>query len=139
MEKVLDNTLTEKSKDNAERKTKMKMKLTVGEEDNRKEIETAAENSRLRGELDKLRSQLPQAAIIIQQPAQDFPDRERLSLLSKLEKAETRVRTLEKQLEENSKRWGRQKQDMLTRLREHNYGLERTLSTVAHDLPLKSV
>ncbi|XP_071261245.1 coiled-coil domain-containing protein 33 isoform X2 [Salvelinus alpinus] len=133
MEKLLDNTLTEKSKDNAERM----VKPTVGEEDNRKE--TAAENSRLRGELDKIRSQPPQAAIIIQQPAQVFPDRERLSLLSKLEKAETRVRTLEKQLEDNSKRWGRQKQDMLTRLSEHVYGLDRTSSTIAHDLPPKNV
>ncbi|XP_042183534.1 uncharacterized protein ccdc33 [Oncorhynchus tshawytscha] len=134
MEKLLDNTLAEKSKDNAERKMMMKMKPT-GEEDNRKEIATAAENSRLRGELDKIHSQPPQAAIIIQ-PAQVFPDRERLSLLSKLEKAETRVRTLEKQLEDNSKRWGRQKQDMLTRLSEHIYGLDRTSSTIAHDLPL---
>uniref|UniRef100_A0AAZ3RQ10 Coiled-coil domain containing 33 n=1 Tax=Oncorhynchus tshawytscha TaxID=74940 RepID=A0AAZ3RQ10_ONCTS len=152
MEKLLDNTLAEKSKDNAERKMMMKMKPTgetgvfserkmmmkmkpTGEEDNRKEIATAAENSRLRGELDKIHSQPPQAAIIIQ-PAQVFPDRERLSLLSKLEKAETRVRTLEKQLEDNSKRWGRQKQDMLTRLSEHIYGLDRTSSTIAHDLPL---
>ncbi|XP_055766082.1 coiled-coil domain-containing protein 33 isoform X2 [Salvelinus fontinalis] len=137
MEKLLDNTLTEKSKDNAERM--VKMKPTVGEEDNRKETATAAENSRLRGELDKIRSQPPQAAITIQQPAQVFPDRERLSLLIKLEKAETRVRTLEKQLEDNSKRWGRQKQDMLTRLSEHLYGLDRTSSTIAHDLPPKSV
>ncbi|XP_055766086.1 coiled-coil domain-containing protein 33 isoform X5 [Salvelinus fontinalis] len=138
MEKLLDNTLTEKSKDNAERM--VKMKPTVGEEDNRKETATAAENSRLRGELDKIRSQPPQAAITIQQPAQQvFPDRERLSLLIKLEKAETRVRTLEKQLEDNSKRWGRQKQDMLTRLSEHLYGLDRTSSTIAHDLPPKSV
>ncbi|XP_029607831.1 coiled-coil domain containing 33 [Salmo trutta] len=140
MEKVLDNTLAQKSKDNAERKTMMmKMKTTVGEEDNRKGIETVAENSRLRGELDKIHSQPAQAAIIIQQPVQVFPDRERLSLLSKLEKAETRVRTLEKQLEDNSKRWGRQKQDMLTRLSEHIYGLDCTSSTIAHDLPLKSV
>ncbi|XP_038840209.1 coiled-coil domain-containing protein 33 [Salvelinus namaycush] len=137
MEKLLDNTLTEKSKDNAERMVKMK---PTGEEDNRKETATAAENSRLRGELDKIRSQPPQAAITIQQPAQQvFPDRERLSLLSKLEKAETRVRTLEKQLEDNSKRWGRQKQDMLIRLSEHIYGLDRTSSTIAHDLPPKSV
>ncbi|XP_064858838.1 coiled-coil domain-containing protein 33 [Oncorhynchus nerka] len=135
MEKLLDNTLAEKSKGNAERKRKMK---PTGEEDNRKEIATAAENSRLRGELDKIHSQPPQAAIIIQ-PAQVFPDRERLSLLSKLEKAETRVQTLEKQLEDNSKRWGKQKQDMLTRLSEHIYGLDRTSSTMAHDLPLKSV
>ncbi|XP_052369651.1 coiled-coil domain-containing protein 33 isoform X13 [Oncorhynchus keta] len=135
MEKLLDNTLAEKSKGNAERKRKMK---PTGEEDNRKEIATAAENSRLRGELDKIHSQPPQAAIIIQ-PAQVFPDRERLSLLSKLEKAETRVRTLEKQLEDNSKRWGKQKQDMLTRLSEHIYGLDRTSTTIVHDLPLKSV
>eukprot|EP00063_Salmo_salar_P051109 XP_014025944.1 PREDICTED: coiled-coil domain-containing protein 33 [Salmo salar] len=138
MEKVLDNTLAQKS--NAERKTMMMMKMkATGEEDKRKEKATVAENSRLRGELDKMHSQPPQAAIIIQQPVQVFPDRERLNLLCKLEKAETRVRTLEKQLEDNSKRWGRQKQDMLTRLGEHNYGLDRTSSTIAHDLPLESV
>ncbi|KAJ8417598.1 hypothetical protein AAFF_G00224410 [Aldrovandia affinis] len=113
--------------------------LSTGEEDRRKEIESvlAAENSRLRVELEKLRLQPP--PIIIQQPMQDtFPDSEKLSLLSRLEKANTRIRTLESQLEENSRRWGRKKQDMLTRLSEHDHGFARTSTMILHDLPLKS-
>ena len=41
-------------------------------------------------------------------------------------------------LEENSKRWGRQKQEMLTRLSEYKCGFARTSNTILHDLPLVS-
>ncbi|XP_062318331.1 coiled-coil domain-containing protein 33 isoform X5 [Osmerus eperlanus] len=105
MEKVLDNKLTEKNKENSERELRERgrkttwKRSTAGEDDSRKaEIESAlaAENSRLRGELEKMRQQ--QAPIIIQQPPQDaFPDKEKLSLLSQLEKVESRVRALETQ------------------------------------------
>lgn len=139
MEKVLDSKLTEKNKRNSERK--QMEKLPKGEDDTRKaetESALAAENSRLRGELEKMRHQ--QAPIIIQQSAQEaFPNKERLRLMSQLEKAELRVRALETQLEVNSKRWGRQKQEMLTRLSEQNHGFARTSTTILHDLPQKSV
>ncbi|XP_067090005.1 coiled-coil domain-containing protein 33 [Osmerus mordax] len=147
MEKVLDNKLTEKNKENSERELRERgrtttwKRSTAGEDDSRKaEIESAlaAENSRLRGELEKMRQQ--QAPIIIQQPPQDaFPDKEKLSLLSQLEKVESRVRALETQLEENSKHWGRQKQEMLTKLSEYKCGFARTSTTILHDLPLEGV
>ncbi|XP_064191639.1 coiled-coil domain-containing protein 33 isoform X1 [Anguilla rostrata] len=140
MEKVLDNKLRGKNKENAEKSKQGKK--PAGEEDNRrKEIESvlAAENSRLRAELERLRLQpLP---IIIQQPMQKqvvFPDSERLSLLSQLERANARIRTLESQLNENSRHWGKEKQDMLTRLSEQDHGFTRTSSMILHNLPLKS-
>ncbi|KAI1889468.1 hypothetical protein AGOR_G00163180 [Albula goreensis] len=138
MEKLLDSKLKGKNKENTEKSKQVRKQ--AGEEDSRrKEIESvlAAENSRLRMELEKLRLQPP--PIIIQQPMQTqeaFPDSEKLSLLSQLERANTRIRTLESQLEENSRRWGKEKQDMLTRLSEHNHGFTRTATMILHDLPL---
>uniref|UniRef100_UPI003AADFB6A coiled-coil domain-containing protein 33 n=1 Tax=Centroberyx gerrardi TaxID=166262 RepID=UPI003AADFB6A len=135
MEKALDNKLAERNKQNGEKK--LAVKKQRGETDGRKEqMESAlaAENARLRGELEKTRQQ--PAPIIIQQLAQTIPDMERLSLLSKLEKAEARIETLETQLEESSKLWGRQKQDMLTKLNEHRHGFARTSTTILHNVPL---
>lgn len=42
------------------------------------------------------------------------------------------------QLEENSKSWGRQKQEMLTKLSEHRHGFVRTSTTILHNIPLVS-
>lgn len=39
------------------------------------------------------------------------------------------------QLEENSKLWGRQKQEMLTKLSEHRHGFVRTSTTILHNVP----
>ncbi|KAG9332334.1 hypothetical protein JZ751_015341 [Albula glossodonta] len=185
MEKLLDSKLKGKNKENTEKSKQVRKQAgervflerecraaqqlrpetpSPSEEDSRrKEIESvlAAENSRLRMELEKLRLQPP--PVIIQQPMQvqlqnklrlqppgysllceppltstqeTFPDTEKLSLLSQLERANTRIRTLESQLEENSRRWGKEKQDMLTRLSEHNHGFTRTATMILHDLPL---
>ncbi|XP_053092925.1 coiled-coil domain-containing protein 33 isoform X2 [Pangasianodon hypophthalmus] len=137
MEKVLTTKLGERNKENAERKKKV-LKEKVSEESRMKEIETilAAENSRLRAELERLRQQ-PQP-IIIQQPAQQpFADSEKLRLLEQLERAEVCIHTLGKQLEENARQWGKEKQDMLTRLSEYNHGFART--STLHHLPLKTV
>ncbi|KAM6960617.1 coiled-coil domain-containing protein 33 [Aplochiton taeniatus] len=141
MEKVLDKNLTEKNKENAEKK--LQEKKQTGELDSRKvEIESAlaAENSRLRGELEKACQQ--PAPIVIQQATQardTFSDKERLGLLSKLEKAEARILALESELKDNSKQWGRQKQEMLTRLREHDHGFNRTVTSIVLDYPLVSM
>ncbi|KAJ8335479.1 hypothetical protein SKAU_G00388210 [Synaphobranchus kaupii] len=142
MEKVLDSKLRGKNKENAEKSKQGKKQ--AGEEDNRrKEIESvlAAENSRLRMELERLRLQPPPPPVIIQQPMQiqeAFPDSEKLSLLCQLERANARIRTLESQLDENSRRWGREKQDMLTRLSEQDHGFTRTSTMILNNLPLKS-
>nr|XP_033804470.1 coiled-coil domain-containing protein 33-like [Geotrypetes seraphini] len=93
-----------------------------------------AENARLRGEMDKLRFQ--QAPIILQQhgmPQDSLSDSEKLNLLAKLEKAQARVEMLELQLEETARKWGRQKQDLLTRLSEQKNGFARTSTMILHD------
>ncbi|XP_059190757.1 coiled-coil domain-containing protein 33 [Centropristis striata] len=141
MEKALDSKLREKNKQSGDKRVVVKKQR--GETDHRREeMESAlvAENTRLRGELDRVRQQ--PAAVIIQQSAQTkeaLPDKERLSLLNKLERAQARVQTLEAQLEENSKLWGRQKQEMLTKLSEHRHGFVRTSTTILHNVPPKSV
>ncbi|XP_078112351.1 coiled-coil domain containing 33 [Sander vitreus] len=133
MEKALDGKLIEKIKPIGDKRVGVKKQR--GETDHRKE-ETesalAAENTRLRGDLDRIRQQ--PASVIIQQSAQ-----ERLSLLNKLKRAQARVQTLEAQLEENSKLWGRQKQEMLTKLSEHRHGFVRTSTTILHNVPSRSV
>ncbi|XP_060933207.1 coiled-coil domain-containing protein 33 [Limanda limanda] len=61
--------------------------------------------------------------------------KERLSLLNKMEMADARVHTLEAQLEENSKVWGKQKQEMLTKLNEQRHGFIGTSSsTILHNV-----
>ncbi|KAF1386750.1 hypothetical protein PFLUV_G00098120 [Perca fluviatilis] len=141
MEKALDGKLIEKIKRSGDKR--LGVKKQRGETDHRKE-ETesalAAENTRLRGDLDWIRQQ--PASLIIQQSAQTketVPLKERLSLLNKLERAEARVQTLEAQLEENSKLWGRQKQEMLIKLSEHRHGFVRTSTTILHNVPSRSV
>ncbi|XP_060742549.1 coiled-coil domain-containing protein 33 [Tachysurus vachellii] len=134
MEKVLSTKLRERNKENAGRKKKV-LKEKDSEESRMREIESilATENSRLRAELERLRQQ-PQP-IIIQQPAQQhFPDNEKLRLLDQLERAEACIRTLSKQLEENARKWGKEKQDMLTRLSEYSHGFAHT--STLHHLPL---
>ncbi|XP_031138430.1 coiled-coil domain-containing protein 33 isoform X5 [Sander lucioperca] len=141
MEKALDGKLIEKIKPSGDKRVGVKKQK--GETDHRKE-ETesalAAENTRLREDLERIRQQ--PASVIIQQSAQTketVPLKERLSLLNKLERAEARVQILEAQLEENSKLWGRQKQEMLTKLSEHRHGFVRTSTTILHNVPSRSV
>ncbi|XP_036431921.1 coiled-coil domain-containing protein 33 isoform X2 [Colossoma macropomum] len=141
MEKLLDTKLRERNKENTQRK-KAVLKHKDEEESKRKEIESviAAENTRLREELERLRHQPP--AVIIQQPAQlqqPFSDSEKLRLLGQLERAEAYIHTLEKQLEENARQWGKEKQEMLIRLSEYDHGFTRTSTLILHDRPPKDV
>ncbi|KAF4081325.1 hypothetical protein AMELA_G00160100 [Ameiurus melas] len=138
MEKVLTTKLRERNKENAEKKKKTVLKEKDTEESRTREIESilAAENSRLRAELERLRQQ-PQP-IIIQQPAQQpFADGEKLRLIEQLERAEACIRVLGKQLEENARQWGKEKQDMLTRLSEYTHGFART-STLHYVPPVST-
>ncbi|XP_037689374.1 coiled-coil domain-containing protein 33 [Choloepus didactylus] len=95
-----------------------------------------AENSRLRAELDKTRHQ--SAPIILQQQA--LPDlltgtSDKFNLLAKLERAQSRILSLESQLEDSARRWGREKQDLATRLQEQEYGFGHPSNTIPADLP----
>ncbi|CAB1446766.1 unnamed protein product [Pleuronectes platessa] len=93
----------------------------------------AAENSRLHEELDRIRKQ--PFPVITAQTKEVLSLKERLSLLNKLEMANARVQILEAQLEENSKEWGKQKQEMLTKLNEHRHGFIGTSSsTILHNV-----
>ncbi|XP_059392088.1 coiled-coil domain-containing protein 33 [Carassius carassius] len=141
MEKTLDAKLKERNKENSEKK-KFAVKHKDAEELKRREIESvlAAENARLREELHRMRNLPP--AVILQQPVQThqpFSDSEKLELSTQLARAEGRIQTLEQQLKENSRQWGKEKQEMLTRLSEYEHGFTRTSTMMIHDLPVKSV
>ncbi|XP_070686603.1 coiled-coil domain-containing protein 33 [Pempheris klunzingeri] len=144
MEKALDGKLRENQKQSGDKRPVVKKQR--GETGHRKEeIESAlaAENTRLREELDRIRQQ--PAPVIIQQSAQVLLTHssqqcgERVTLLNKVEKAEARVQTLEVQLEENSALWGRQKQEIMTKLSEHRHGFVRTSTTILHNVSSRSV
>uniref|UniRef100_A0A8C6EDA7 Coiled-coil domain containing 33 n=1 Tax=Moschus moschiferus TaxID=68415 RepID=A0A8C6EDA7_MOSMO len=95
------------------------------------------ENSRLRAELDKSRH--PSVPIILQPQA--LPDllannSDKFNLLAKLERAQSRILSLESQLVDSARRWGREKQDLATRLQEQEYGLRHPSNMVATDVPV---
>ncbi|KAF6350929.1 coiled-coil domain containing 33 [Rhinolophus ferrumequinum] len=95
-----------------------------------------AENSRLRAELDK--SCHLSAPIILQQQA--LPDllantSDKFNLLAKLERAQSRILSLESQLEDSARRWGREKQDLATWLQEQEYGLQPPSNAIITNLP----
>ncbi|XP_006088003.1 coiled-coil domain-containing protein 33 [Myotis lucifugus] len=98
-----------------------------------------AENSRLRAELDKSRQQ--SAPIILQQQA--LPDlltntSDKINLLAKLEQAQNRILSLESQLEDSARRWGREKQDLATQLQEQENGLGHPSNSIIADQPNSS-
>nr|XP_046250956.1 coiled-coil domain-containing protein 33 [Scatophagus argus] len=142
MKKALESKLAEKNKQ-SEGERRQVVKNQRGETSHRREEAEsvmAAENARLRKELDRIQQQ--PALVVTQQSVQtkdELPLRERLCLLDKLEKAETRVQILEAQLEENSKLWGREKQEMLTKLSEHRHGFVRTSTAILHNVTSRSV
>ncbi|XP_025327982.3 coiled-coil domain-containing protein 33 isoform X2 [Canis lupus dingo] len=70
-------------------------------------------------------------------PAQDLlaSTSDKFSLLAKLERAQSRILSLESQLEDSARRWGREKQDLATRLQEQEYGLGHPSNSIITDLP----
>ncbi|NWQ59692.1 CCD33 protein, partial [Neopipo cinnamomea] len=88
------------------------------------EVHTAllAENRRLREEL--ARAAHPSAPIAPRPPALPgvLGGTEKLSLLARLEEAQARGRVLERQLENAARKWGREKQQLGTRLLEQENG-----------------
>nr|XP_042091193.1 coiled-coil domain-containing protein 33 isoform X1 [Ovis aries] len=75
-------------------------------------------------------------------PAQDLQEdllasnSDKFNLLAKLERAQSRILSLESQLEDSARRWGREKQDLATRLQEQEYGLRHPSNIVATDVPV---
>eukprot|EP00062_Callorhinchus_milii_P002506 gi/632938754/ref/XP_007906253.1/ PREDICTED: coiled-coil domain-containing protein 33 isoform X1 [Callorhinchus milii] len=141
MERLLDKKLREKPR---EKPGALKTPTAIIDDSStQKEVELVllAENARLREELQKLRHE--PNPIILQQPfhpvPDSFSDSEKLCLLAKLEKAQGCIRTLEAVMEENSRKWGQEKQNLLTRLSESEHGFARTSTMVLHDFPMKNV
>ncbi|OCT89414.1 coiled-coil domain-containing protein 33 [Xenopus laevis] len=93
-----------------------------------------SENSRLREELERMR-----VPTITQQPhiLEAFSNSEKFSLMSKLEKSQARVQSLERELETAARRWGREKQQFKTQISEQEMGFSRTNTTILHHLPIK--
>uniref|UniRef100_A0A452TF75 Coiled-coil domain containing 33 n=1 Tax=Ursus maritimus TaxID=29073 RepID=A0A452TF75_URSMA len=60
---------------------------------------------------------------------------DKFNLLAKLERAQSRILSLESQLEDSARRWGREKQDLATRLQEQEYGFGHPSNPVITDLP----
>ncbi|XP_068000379.1 coiled-coil domain-containing protein 33 [Melanerpes formicivorus] len=91
-----------------------------------KEVYTTllAENRRLREELARVPQ--PSPRIALQPPALPaaFWGVEKLSLLARLEEAQARGRVLERQLERAARSWGREKQELGTRLLEQEHGFQ---------------
>ncbi|XP_027426651.2 coiled-coil domain-containing protein 33 isoform X2 [Zalophus californianus] len=74
-------------------------------------------------------------------PAQDLlaSTSDKFNLLAKLERAQSRILSLESQLEDSARRWGRERQDLATRLQEQEYGLGRPSNSVVTDLPVSDL
>ncbi|XP_055478096.1 coiled-coil domain-containing protein 33 isoform X2 [Psammomys obesus] len=95
-----------------------------------------AENTRLRAELEKNRQQ--SAPIILQQQA--LPDllggtSDKFNLLAKLEQAQSRILSLENQLEDSARRWAREKQNLAIRLQEQQHGFGNLPNSIITDQP----
>ncbi|XP_030891581.1 coiled-coil domain-containing protein 33 [Leptonychotes weddellii] len=74
-------------------------------------------------------------------PAQDLlaSTSDKFNLLAKLERAQSRILSLESQLEDSARLWGREKQDLATRLQEQEYGLGHPSDSVITGLPVSDL
>lgn len=89
-----------------------------------------AENRRLRRDIEELK-ELSQS----KNPEEDF---EKMELYQALDKAEGRIMSLEKQLAENSRQWGKERADLMIKLNEAEHGFNRHSQMVLHDYPLRA-
>ncbi|KAM6202437.1 LOW QUALITY PROTEIN: coiled-coil domain-containing protein 33 [Rhynchocyon petersi] len=60
---------------------------------------------------------------------------DKFNLLAKLEQAQSRILSLESQLEDSARRWGHEKQNLATRLQEQEHGLSHPSNTVLPNQP----
>ncbi|XP_077979559.1 coiled-coil domain-containing protein 33-like [Glandiceps talaboti] len=78
----------------------------------------STENARLRAEIEFMK-QNPQSK------ATALDEAERMELYAKLDRAEGRIMSLEKQLESNARKWGKERESMNIRMNEHTTGFTR--------------
>uniref|UniRef100_G3TQ07 Coiled-coil domain containing 33 n=1 Tax=Loxodonta africana TaxID=9785 RepID=G3TQ07_LOXAF len=60
---------------------------------------------------------------------------DKFNLMAKLEQAQSRILSLESQLEDSARRWGQEKQNLATRLQEQEYGFRHSSKPILIDLP----
>ncbi|XP_058283738.1 coiled-coil domain-containing protein 33 isoform X2 [Hylobates moloch] len=74
-------------------------------------------------------------------PAQDLLSgtSDKFNLLAKLEHAQSRIMSLESQLEDAARRWGREKQDLATRLQEQEKGFRHPLTSIIIEQPMATM
>ncbi|KAK7877016.1 hypothetical protein WMY93_032273 [Mugilogobius chulae] len=121
--KVIESLERARQSYNVSVKHKPKGRVSL-EQRQRKDTTPAAGNTGLRQELLQPPTHQTQPRA---QRKESASARERLSLLAELERTETRRHILEQQLEENSKLWGKQKQQMLIQLSEQKHGFNQTV------------
>ncbi|KAK2143413.1 hypothetical protein LSH36_843g00070 [Paralvinella palmiformis] len=81
------------------------------------------ENKRLRGELEDVREQTH--LLSLGQGLKVEDDEEKLLLYEKLERYDSRVTSLERELSENARKWGREKSELMNKLQEAELGFRR--------------
>ncbi|XP_070580710.1 coiled-coil domain-containing protein 33-like isoform X2 [Ptychodera flava] len=117
--KKLEDTMKEQENviDKLERLLNEKIKNGQMAADKKSEAYTAlsTENARLRTELEYMKMNPPAKASALDEA-------ERMELYAKLDRAEGRIMSLEKQLESNARRWGKEKESMLIRMNENTNG-----------------
>ncbi|KAM9586410.1 LOW QUALITY PROTEIN: coiled-coil domain-containing protein 33 [Trichechus inunguis] len=60
---------------------------------------------------------------------------DKFNLMAKLERAQSRILSLESQLEDSARRWGQEKQDLAIRLQEQEYGFRHPSKAILTDVP----
>lgn len=90
----------------------------------------ADENKRLREQIEDMKDQMTRAGM------GGGEDLEKLELYQALERAEGRIMSLEKQLQENARSWGKEKADLNIRMNEAEHGFGRSGGMVLHDYPV---
>ncbi|CAM9895765.1 unnamed protein product [Lampetra planeri] len=128
MEKLLERSVASNTNGKTENKSH---KGNEGERTARDvQLVLLVENARLRHELEMIRTADVIPTIHMVEP---FHDQEKLALLARLERAEGRTHSLEEQIQENARRWGQEKQDLLDRLTERQHGFTRTSTLIFDD------
>ncbi|KAI8793726.1 coiled-coil domain-containing protein 33 [Biomphalaria glabrata] len=90
----------------------------------------ADENRRLREQIEDMKDQMARAGMA------GGDELEKLELYQALERAEGRIMSLERQLQDNARNWGKERADLNIRANEAEHGFGRTGGMVLHDYPV---
>ncbi|XP_074647893.1 coiled-coil domain-containing protein 33-like isoform X2 [Tubulanus polymorphus] len=124
-EKKLKETMKNQENVIVKMETMLSDKLKTGKQ-KKDETQAAllAENARLRGELEISKKDKKKGG-------GGGDDQEKLELYQMLDKAEGRIMSLEKQLAENARKWGKEKNDLMVKLSESEHGFNRSQTNAA--------